>query len=210
GATKFAAPVSGALPAGFTASLDDWLGVAMQKLPDGTDDPDFTLPVRAHDQLAAVGTAVFQAANFLVSKPGGYSTIDHATFTYDASGHIVPAPDRPTVPIWISIAVPKATMPAAGFPCVVIQHGAGGSRSDYFMAMANVFAAKGWMSVGIDAVVQGARAPEAMYQVDTLTDYQASPGAKYAGPDGFADRFDASNNPVASPSGSTNGQLDLS
>jgi len=209
GAAKFAAPVNGALPAGFTASLDAWLGVATQKLPDGTDDPDFTLPVRAHDQIAALGSAVFQAANFLVTKPGGYSTLDDQTFSYDASGHIIPAPDRPTVPIWISIAIPRAPMPAAGYPCVIVQHGAGLARSEYFMALANTLAARGWMSVAIDAVVQGARAPEAIYQVDTVTDWQSAPGATYAGPDGFADRLDAHNKPVASTTGSFNGQLDL-
>jgi hypothetical protein len=209
GAVRFAAPVNATLPAGFTASLDDWLGVATQKLPDGHDDPDFTLPVRAHDAIAALGTAVFQAANFLTGKLGDYGTLDDQTFTYDASGHVVPAPDRPTTPVWIGIAVPKAPMPASGYPCVIVQHGAGGSRSDLFVALANVFAAKGWMSVAIDGVAQGARAPEAMYQVDTVTDWQGAPGARYAGPDGFADRLDSSNKPVASTTGSVNGQLDL-
>lgn len=88
GATKFAAPVRGVVPAGFTASLDAWLGVATQKLADGTDDPDFTLPVRAHDAVAAMGTAVFHAASFLVTKAGGYDTLDDQTFTYDPSGHL--------------------------------------------------------------------------------------------------------------------------
>ena len=209
GAAKFAAPVGGALPAGFTASLDDWLGVATDALPDGTDDPDYTLPVRAHDQIAVLGTAVFQAANFLTGKLADYSTLDDQTFAHDASGHIVPAPDRPAVPIWITFAVPKTPMPAAGYPCVLVQHGAGQSRSEYFMALANALASKGWIAAAIDMPTHGARAPEAKYQVDTLTDWQGAPGAKYAGPDGFADRLDASGKPVASQSGSTNGATDL-
>ena len=73
---KFAAKSGGVLPAGFTSSLDDWLGVvaAGAKLPDGSDDPDESLPVRAHDKLAAVGTAVFAAPNYLRVRPGSTTT----------------------------------------------------------------------------------------------------------------------------------------
>jgi hypothetical protein len=72
GAVKFAAKVNGALPtnavAPFTDSLDDWLGVVPAKqapLADGADNPDINLPVRAHNRIAAIGTAVFQAQNYL-------------------------------------------------------------------------------------------------------------------------------------------------
>jgi hypothetical protein len=195
GATKFAALVGGVLPAGFTASLDDWLGVATDKLPDGTDDPDFTLPVRAHAQIAAIGSAVFDAVNFLAVRPTGYDDLEHATFTYDAAGNIVPDPAVPTVKIWVSIAVPKTPMPPGGYPCIIAQHGSNGSRAELFMALANVFANKGWMTVAIDSVTFGARAPEAKFQVDQHTDWEASPGAKYKGPDGMSDNVDAGDKP---------------
>ena len=54
------------------------------------------------------------------------------------------------------------------------------------MALANVFAAQGWMVAAIDSVTFGARAPEASNTVDTANDF-AGPGSTYNGPDGFAD-----------------------
>ena len=77
--SMFAQPVNGTLPAGFTASLDDWLGVVdpTKKLPDGSDDPDTTLPVRAHDKIAVVGTGVFSAQNYLQHYfDGTYNDLD--------------------------------------------------------------------------------------------------------------------------------------
>lgn len=191
-AAKFARVGDGeTLPTGFTASLDDWLGVLSEpkKLPDGTDDPDEALPVRAHDQIAAVGTAVFTATNWLQSKAAKYDDADHATFARDAANKPIPAPDKPTSKIWVTFAVPSAPMPAEGYPAVIIQHGLGGSRA-YMMTLANRFASKGWVAVAIDSVTFGARANEAKFLVDTTTDYASAPGAKYDGPDGFSDAVD--------------------
>src|SRR5258708_11907076 len=146
-ATKFAKPVNGALPAGFTASLDDWLGVVptTAKLADGSDDPDNTLPVRAHDKPAVVGTGVFQAQNYLAHYfDGTYNDLDHATFSYDASGNIVPAADHPMDPIWVTFAVPTSPMPASGYPVVIYQHGIGGSRDEIFQ-LAHPMCNQGWM-----------------------------------------------------------------
>ncbi len=190
----FAAPVSGALPSGATASLDAWLGVATKKLPDGSDDPDATLPVDAHDKIAEVGTGVFQATNWLTHYQGAnYTVVDTATFSTDASGKIVPAPDAPTDKIWVSFAVPAAPMPSSGYPLVIFQHGLGGSRED-FLQIANPLCAKGWMVAAIDSITFGARAPEAAYQVDKLNDFSSSPGATYTGPDGFSDAVGGTHN----------------
>jgi hypothetical protein len=210
GATKFAAPVAGALPAGFTATLDAWLGVVAPTatLPDGSDDPDSDLPVRAHDKIAAIGTAVFKATNYLSSLPGSYSQLDDATFTHDSSGNVIPDPTTPTVPIWVSFAIPTAPMPAAGYPVVIVQHGLGGSRSEEFMEIANTLANQGWIAAAIDSVTFGARAPEVYYQVDQISLWQEAPGATYTGPDGFADPVDATTH-KPSLSGSTNGSNDL-
>jgi hypothetical protein len=181
GATKFAkvAPDGGTLPAGFTASTDAWLGVATQKLPDGTDDPDVNLPVRAHDQLAAVGTAVFSATSYLQVKPNSYDDVAHATFLYDDAG--APVAQTP-VKIWVTFGIPTSPMPANGYPTVILQHGLSGSR-EWIMGLANVFATEGWMVVGIDSVTFGARAPEPSLQVDSANEF----GGSYTGPDGFAD-----------------------
>jgi dienelactone hydrolase len=198
----FGQPVGGALPAGFTASLDDWLGVvaATAKLADGSDDPDATLPVRAHDKIAVVGTGVFAAQNYLQAySSGGYGDLDHATFNADSSGNIVPATDHPTDSIWVSFAVPTAPMPAGGYPTIIFQHGLGGTRDDMF-SIANPLCSAGWMVVAIDSVTFGARAPEAQWQVDKASDFAGSPGSKYSGPDGFGD---------ADSSGAHNGSNDL-
>ena len=187
------------LPTGFTASLDDWLGVpSAPKLPDGTDDPDGRLPVRAHDAIDAIGTAVFEGTNYLSVRPNGYADPDHANFARDASGKIVPAPEKPTDKIWVTFFTPKTAMPANGYPVVIVQHGLSSSR-DYAFELANTLCKNGWMVAAIDSVTFGARAPEAMYQVDQHSLWASAPGAKFDGPDGLAD-------PV---SGSFNGSTDL-
>ncbi len=196
GAARFARPVGGVLPAGFTASLDDWLGVVdpKNKLPDGSDDWDNQLPVRAHDYIAAWGTAVFEASSYLRDEPGGYDNPLHAHFARDASGNIVRSPTKPTAKIWASIAVPDAPMPPGGYPTVIVQHGLGASR-EYLVQAANVFCTKGWMVVGVDSITFGARAVEPEFQVDEHTDYESAPGATYKGPDGIADNTPSGRNP---------------
>ncbi len=189
GAIKFAKAVNGVTPAGFTASTDAWLGVATQKLSDGTDNPDTELPVRAHDQIAAIGTAVFNATSYLQVKPTSYSDPAHGTFQYDASGN--PVAQTP-VKIWITFGVPTTPMPAGGYPTVILQHGISGSRR-WIMSLANVFAAHGWMFAAIDSVTFGARAPEAQFHTDTINDFADGSGATYVGPDGFADADNGSN-----------------
>ena len=186
---KFAAKAAGAvLPAGFTASLDDWLGVvaAGAKLPDGSDDSDDSLPVRAHDKIAAVGTAVFDATSYLRVRDRKYDDLEHATFAHDGAGNPVPAPEAPTAKIWVTFAVPTAPMPASGYPTVIVQHGLNGSR-DYLLALANRFASKGWMAVAIDSITFGARSTDPRYRTDTSTDYASAPGATYKGGDGIND-----------------------
>jgi hypothetical protein len=208
GAMKFAAPVQNALPAGFTASLDDWLGVA-PKLGSGADDPDWiTTGVLPHDQIAAIGSAVFQAANFLTHAGADYTALDYATFARDASGNIIPDPAKPTQPIWVTFAIPKTPMPAGGYPCVIVGHGLPGQRGDELMQLANALTAKGWIVAAIDMLTNGARANDPKFRQDTVTFWQNAPGAKYAGPDGFSDRLDSSGNP--SPTGTQGpGNIDM-
>ncbi len=196
GASRFSKLVNAALPAGFTASLDDWLGIVDPKnvLSDGQDDWDNQLPVRAHNKIAAWGTGVFDAANFLQTLPGGFEVPAQDHFARDGSGNIIPNPDAPTYKIWVSIAVPDAPMPAGGYPTVIVQHGLGASR-EYLVQTANLFCSRGWLVVGIDSITFGARAIEPQYQVDGTTDYVSAPGAKYDGPDGIADNTPQGRNP---------------
>ena len=189
-ASCFAQKVGGVLPGGFTASLDDLLGVAKEKLPDGTDDTDRDLPVRAHDKIAAIGTAVFTAQSYLVSRPGGYDELDHATFASPPVG----VPEK----IWISFAVPTTPMPPRGYPAVLFQHGLSGSRTD-FLDVANNFTKAGFIVAAIDSITFGGRAPETHFQTDAVSNFPMSPGATYVGGDGFADPY----------LGETNGPFDL-
>jgi dienelactone hydrolase len=186
GASRFA-KVTGTqpLPSGFTASLDAWLGVvpASGELPDGTDNTDNTLPVRAHDQIASLGTAVFTAQSYLQVEPTGYADRNHGTFAFDASGN--PVPQAP-VKIWVTFAVPTSPMPAGGYPVVIVQHGLGGSR-EILLDIANTFAKAGWAVAAIDSVTFGARAAESADTVDAKNNFAAGSGATYNGPDGFAD-----------------------
>lgn len=200
GSTKFAAKVGGVLPTGFTASLDDYLGtVTAPALTDGSDDPNADLPVRAHNRIAAVGTAVFQAQNYL-SPAGVYNAVGAATFSYDANGNVIPDATKPTAPIWVTFFVPTAAMPANGYPVVIVQHGLGESRMNEAFNLANTFANAGWVVAAIDSVTFGARATEAQYEVDLVNNF-ASGGGAYSGPDGLAD-------PIGSPP-ATNGINDI-
>jgi len=190
GATKFIATASeavpGTLPTGWTATLDALLGkVTAPVLADGADDPNVDLPVRAHNKLAAIGTAVFQAQNYL-SPSMGYSVLDGATFSFDANGNVVPNATNPTVPIWVTFFIPNTPMPTTGYPVVIVQHGLGESRAVEPFNLANTFANAGWMVAAIDSVTFGARAAEAQFQVDKVNTF-AGGGGGYAGPDGLAD-----------------------
>lgn len=172
---------------GFTATLDAWLGTVAPsaKLPDGQDDPDESLPVRAHDKIGALGTAVFNAKSWLRTRPKKFDdeALEHATFEKDPSGKFV---EQAPVKIWMTIAVPSSPMPADGYPTVIVQHGLSSSRA-YLMATANRFASKGWMAVAIDSVTFGARASDTKFQVDGTSDYANAPGATYKGGDGISD-----------------------
>lgn len=175
------------LPAGFAATLDAWLG-APATLTDGTDDPaSDSLTGRAHDAIAALGTAVFDAPNVLLEQADGYADATHRNFARDARGRPIVNPDRPTSRIWATIALPKGAVPAAGFPTVMVQHGLGGDRS-YLLALANTFARQGWATVAIDSVTFGARARLDPNTLDEKAAFpwSTNPGA-YSGPDGLVD-----------------------
>ncbi len=175
------------LPAGFTATLDDWLGTP-STLPDTTDDPADDQPGgRAHKALAAVGTAVFDAPNLLVESPLGFEDPAHHTFARDAMGKPVRNPSKLSAKVWMSIALPSAAMPAGGFPVVLVQHGIGGDRK-VLLAIADTFAKRGWATAAVESVTFGARAAAAANNADATAGFAWSGGAgKYNGPDGFVD-----------------------
>ncbi len=172
---------------GYTATLDDWLGTPAQLPGGGGDDPARDQPNgAAHDALAAIGTAVFQAPNFLLDQPMGYLDPTHANVARDAAGHPIVNAQKPTNTIWISIALPQGPMPASGFPVVVLQHGLQGDRS-FILALANTFARHGWATAAIESVTFGSRSADPADTVDAKSTFAWSGKAKYSGPDGFVD-----------------------
>jgi dienelactone hydrolase len=172
--------------AGFTATLDAWLGKPA-KLPDGSDDPARDQSDgAAHDAIAAIGTAVFEAPNFLRVRPEGYQNAEHATVARDMAGRPTLSPERKTSKVWISIALPKGPMPPSGFPVVILQHGLQGDRS-FLLSLANTFAKRGWATAAIEAATFGARAVSPQNAVDQKSTFPWSASPAYAGPDGFVD-----------------------
>jgi dienelactone hydrolase len=173
---------------GFTATLDAWLGKPA-KLGDGTDDPARDQSVgAAHDAIAAIGTAVFEAPNFLRVRQEGYLNAEHATVARDMAGHPTLSPDRKTSKVWVSIALPKgpSPMPPSGFPVVILQHGLQGDRS-FLLSLANTFAKRGWATAAIEAPTFGTRAVDASSTVDQKSIFPWSSSPAYVGPDGFVD-----------------------
>ncbi len=176
-----------ASPAGaaYTATLDAWLG-SPATLADMTDDPaDDQTTGRAHDALAAVGTAVYNAPNLLIESAMTFNDPAHHTFARDASGKPVVNPLKATSKIWMTIALPKGPVPP-GLPTVIVQHGINGDRS-LVLSVANTFAKMGWATVGIETVTFGARASAPDNTADKKSTFPWSTGSAYAGPDGFVD-----------------------
>jgi hypothetical protein len=185
-APMFAALFASAPAPGYTATFDDWLGTPAT-LPGGGDDPARDQGAgAAHDALAAMGTAVFDAPNFLLDRPKGYGDPTHANVARDGAGAPAINPDKPTAKIWVTLALPKGAMPAKGFPLVILQHGLQGDRS-FILSLANTFARQGWATAAIESVTFGARSAVPSDTVDKVSNFPWSAKAKYAGPDGFVD-----------------------
>ncbi|WP_394838098.1 hypothetical protein LVJ94_14400 [Pendulispora rubella] len=191
-----------AIPTGFTDTIDAYLGYVATGTPRQTvgegpakmDNPSTHLPIRAHDRIASIGTAVFESTSFLRKKEGGYRTIDHATFarTTDGKNDLDVGQHTPDK-IWVTFTVPtRPPASDAGYPVVILQHGLGGSR-DYIFALANTLALAGYVTAAIDSVTFGARTGAG--KTDATTDYinaKNSDPAKnndstYGGGDGIGD-----------------------
>lgn len=171
---------------GYVDTLDAWLGTSAQ-LPDTTDDPaDDQLTGRAHDALAVIGTAVYNAPSVLLESAMTFNDPAHHTFSRDASGKPIVNPMKATSKIWMTVALPKGAVPAKGFPTVIVQHGLSGDRS-IVLSVANTFAKLGWATVGIESVTFGARATLPANTADAASVFPWSATAAYKGPDGFVD-----------------------
>jgi hypothetical protein len=103
-------------------------------------------------------------------------------FTRDLSGTPIVI-DTPQIPF--TVVIPKGTPPPGGWPVVIQQHGLGGQR-DTVVGFGEADAARGFASIGIDAVAHGYRyfdcKPNASCSQDTANNFGGT-----AVPDGFVD-----------------------
>jgi dienelactone hydrolase len=162
---------------GWTATLDAWLGTPLRN--NGTDVPGFPVSGEtdrgiAHDQIGAVVTGTFIAPDYR-------DATNHLQL--DASG--APLAQRPNLRIPVTLALPRGSMPASGFPVVMFGHGLGGQRRE-MLAIANELARVGIATAAIDHATFGQRS--------SATDETSIEGGSYRGPDGLGD---SPNYPVA-------------
>ncbi len=168
--------------AGWTATLDEWLGAAPQNadgdLPGYPVDGEAGAPGWAHDAIGAIVSGAMVSPQF--GRPfASTGALDDGTIAYDAMGHAVKASDA-MVPV--TVVLPATPPPATGYPVMIVQHGLGGDRS-IAVAIGNELARKGIAAIAIDAIHHGLRVP------GIPDDSSFAPGT-YAGPDGFPDRSD--------------------
>jgi hypothetical protein len=157
------------------------------------------LGASGHDHVAAVATGYYGSPRFQTHDPDGDGPFGDLPlppdfvvcancertderFTRDGSGTPIVI-DTPQIPF--TVVVPKGTPPAAGWPVIIQQHGLGGQR-DTVVGFGDADAARGFVSIGIDAVAHGYRyfdcKPSAVCSQDTTNNLGGT-----AVPDGIAD-----------------------
>jgi len=173
--------------AGWTATLDEWLGDARkdannQDLTGVPGPPEPATTGFAHDSIAAVINATFVSPMF--PRPFAKTAdVEDGTIGRDGSGNAVPADRNAQVPVMI--VVPAGTEPVGGWPVVIFHHGAGGDRFVAF-AVANELARAGIATIAIDGHLHGMRIANA---IDNVSNGKGT----YTGPDGITE----TTNPLA-------------
>jgi len=153
-----------------------------------------------HDHVQAIATGYYGSARFQTHDPDGDGALGDLPnppafvtcavtcettderFTRDGSGTPIVI-DTPQIPF--TIVLPKGTPPPGGWPVIIQQHGLGGQR-DTVVGFGEADAARGFASIGIDAVAHGYRffdcKPGASCSQDTANNFGGT-----AVPDGFVD-----------------------
>jgi hypothetical protein len=153
-----------------TPSLDDWLGIP-EKDENGREWPGGDNPTGiAHDAIGAIGSGAFTVQSFRDPKSG--------RFERNPDGSIQLADAAEKIPV--TIVIPKAPPPASGYPVIVNGHGLSNNRGS-MLAVANEFARAGFVTIGIDDVLHGARAG--------IADKKNNAPGSYQGPDGIPDEM---------------------
>lgn len=134
------------------AGLEEW----------GTDNPTGI----AHDHVAVIATGTTTIARFRgddcvdASKGCTPDGPGDETFTLGQDGvpevHYVDEASHAIDSIPITLVLPKAAVPATGFPVVVFGHGLGGSRRDV-LNLAEPLTAQGYAVIAIDMWGHGSR-----------------------------------------------------
>jgi len=150
--------------------------------------------------LAAIATGYYGSPRFQTLDPNGNGPLsdfpappdfiscitpcetNDERFTHDGNGDPVVIN---TTPIPFTVTIPSGTPPAGGWPVIIQQHGLGGQR-DTVVAFAEPDAAKGFASIGIDAVQHGYRYFNCRPTASCSQDHANNFGGT-AVPDGFAD-----------------------
>lgn len=164
--------------AGWTATLDAWLGAAPRgrdgmELPGERHGSEPTTTGMAHDAIGVVLTGTFVSPEFRRPYTG---TTDRGDGTFAPDAAPVDAAKR----IPVTLVLPRGAPPPGGWPVVIYGHGLGGQRQQ-LLNVANELARVGVATAGIDTATFGQRARGR--EADTLSLY---PGT-YQGPDGLPD-----------------------
>lgn len=167
---------------GWTATLSAYLGTPRldtngRHLTGAPGGPEPEGTGIAHDAIGAVLTAAYESPNLLRASDGTLGR-NSTTIAWNADGSAV-VQGTATVPFTLVLPLPPA--PAAGYPVVIFQHGAGQQRATA-SALANELARAGIATIAIDAPFHGLRAPGA-------SDTSSLGKGSYTGPDGHADTF---------------------
>jgi dienelactone hydrolase len=182
----------GATPhAGWTATLDEWMGEAPRDTAGG-ELPGYSIAdVRAgqgiaHASLGAVLSGEVSLLEFRRPFLGTPSPTD-GTIALDADDSAVPTGELARVPI--TFLFPKRPPPPKGWPVVIYGHGTPVHRQHVF-GVANALAEAGFVVVTMDAPEHGLRAPGAR---DTGTLF----AGRHRGPDGLADDVEPASTALA-------------
>jgi hypothetical protein len=186
------------------------------------NDLDALYGPTAHSNLSIVATGYFNSPRFQSNDPNGNGPSEDLpntsnlaapctlvpcepndeVFVYTSPTDKTPIIQQAGVTIPFTVAIPNSTPPGAGYPIIINQHGLGGDRK-LVGDLADIIAASGFASIGIDAVAHGYRFqnPEGV----AIKRFQPDQGNGYGGtaiPDGFAD-----GNVLFQPIGSISTQL---
>ena len=136
----------------------------------------------AHDHVGVVATGTISVIRFRGNDTGTDGPEDEA-FQLDSTGapQII-ATDR----IPITIIVPAAAPPAAGYPVVIYGHGLGAGR-DQLLSFAEPLTSQGYVVVGIDMFGHGSRF-DPIDEVANMSKQLRAFTGEAAAPDGFGDR----------------------